>query len=356
MQHSSWQTVIVVMRVGEHRALADELSALGCVVHDLNVAALMNPRAWIGTWQMIRRECPDVVQTWMHHADFIGGLAAWLAGVKNVIWGVRAGVVWRNPKDSETKTHLFHQALVWASRLLPAKIIGNSQTALKLHAQMGYPSSKFVCIPNGIDATRFCPSSEHRTEGRKSLGIPEHVPVIGFVARFHPLKELERLFQVVGQLQLEHEELRLVLCGGDASKLYPAAKAAFEAIPDPERVSFLPFRQEMEEVYPLFDMLLMCSGDAEAFPNVLLEAMACGVPVVATAGGDARLIVGDTGRVVDIGDNAALLRACEETLALTTEQRAEQTQRARTRAVMEFTLERAASRFVEVYEEVAGSR
>ncbi len=355
MAGTRWETVVLVIYVGKHEALAEELRGLGCVVHDLDEPALMNPRVWLGTWRTILAEKPDVVQTWMHHADFIGGVGSLLAGVRNVVWGIRAGVVWKNPEDSALKTRLFHTALGLASKFMPKRIIGNSETALGLHERMGYPRRKFVFIPNGIDAERFRDRPGQRNATRQELNIPEWAEVIGFVGRFHPLKELALFFQVVGELQRTRPDLHMVLCGGSENQLYPEARAAYEALPNPALVRFVPFCQEMERFYPAFDLLLMCSGNAEAFPNVILEAMACSTPVVATAGGDARSIVAGAGRVVEIGDRAGLIAACRESLAMVPAQRLAQVQRARTRAETEYTLERAAERFIEVYEEVVST-
>ena len=353
MAGTHWQSTIVVFRIGDHKALAEELRSLGCVIHDLNEPALMNPRVWYKTWRLMMKERPDVVQTWMHHADFIGGVAAWMAGITRVVWGIRAGVIWKNPEDSVFKTALFHGALRCASWFMPCRIVGNSDTALRLHEQMGYPRHKFTFIPNGIDADRFSPSPEHRKQLRTTLEIPDSARVIGFVGRFHPLKELERAFTICGALQRDNPNVYLIMCGGEESKLYPEARDAFQTMPLTKQVRFLAFQGEMEKVYPAFDVLLMCSGNAEAFPNVLLEAMACGVPVVATAGGDARAIVGNAGKVVEIGDNEALLNACRQTLQLSDAARELQLLRARERAVNEYTLQKAAERFIEVYEEVA---
>ena len=352
MQGSHWETVILVFNVGPHTALADELRSLGCTVHDLAQPALLHPAVWFGTWKTMLREQPDVVQTWMHHADFIGSVAALFAGTRNVIWGIRASVVWKNPEDSALKTKLFHLALKHASRWLPSRIIGNSHKALEAHAGMGYPRSKFAFVPNGIDAQRFSAQPGVRTATRAQWQIPASAPVIGFVGRFHPLKEIALFFRVAAELQAARPELHLVLCGGLESGLYPKAHEALTALPKPDQVRFVPFSDDAEKVYPAFDLLLMCSGEAEAFPNVVLEAMACETPVVATCAGDAATIVGDAGRVVAVGDQQALVRACRETLELSPSALAQQKASGRQRALEEYTLERAAQRFVSIYEEV----
>lgn len=352
MQGSGWETVILVFNVGPHQSLADDLRSLGCTVHDLAQPALLHPAVWFGTWKTMLREQPDVVQTWMHHADFIGAVAALFAGVKNVIWGIRASVVWRNPEDSVLKTRLFHSALNHASRWLPSRIIGNSHKALEAHAAMGYPRQKFAFVANGIDAERFSSQPGVRAATRSQWQIRESAIVVGFVGRFHPLKEIPLFFRVVAELQATQPELHLVLCGGLESELYPEAREAWMALPKPEQVRFVPFSHEAEKVYPGFDLLLMCSGEAEAFPNVVLEAMACETPVVATSAGDAPIIVGDAGRLVPVGDQAALVRACMETLDQSAADLAAQKARGRQRAVEEYNLARNARRFIDIYEEV----
>jgi glycosyltransferase involved in cell wall biosynthesis len=352
MQGSRWQTVIVVVRVHPHEVFAEELRAMGCIIHDLDATELLKPGVWLAVRRIIAQERPDVVQTWMHHADFIGGLAAYAAGVPQVVWGVRAMEVHRNPDDSALKTFLFLQALRWSSKLLPTKIIANSTVAIDVHEAMGYPRSKMVWVPNGVNAQRFAPNEATRHETRAQLGIPSEAPVVGFVGRFHPVKDLECFFQAAVIAQTQRADLHCVLVGGREEELYPAARACFEALPKCDQVRFVPFGSATERYYPAFDVFTLCSR-SEAFPNVVLEAMATGVPCVTTAAGDCAAMLKDLGDVVPCGDATALATGWLKRLALSADERAALAGKSRARALADYSMERAARQFMDVYEEVA---
>ena len=352
MQGSRWQTVIVVVRVHPHEAFAEELRAMGCIIHDLDATALLKPGVWLAVRRIIAQERPDVVQTWMHHADFIGGLAAYAAGAHGVVWGVRATEVHRNPGDSALKTFLFHQALRWSAKLLPKRIIANSTVAMAVHEAMGYPRSKMVWVPNGVNAQRFAPNAAAKAETRAQLDIPAQALVVGFVGRFHPVKDLTCFFKAAALVQAQRAEVHCVLVGGREDELYPAAKAAYEQLPYRDQVHFVSFGSATERYYPAFDVFTLCSS-SEAFPNVVLEAMATGVPCVTTNAGDCATMLKNLGEVVPCGDATALASGWLKMLALSVDERAELAERSRARALADYSMERAARQFMDVYEEVA---
>ncbi len=349
MRGSPWQSVIVAVKVHPHEAFVEELRAQGCVVHDLNASALLKPSVWSATRRLIQQEDPDVVQTWMHHADFIGGIAAWSAGFRNIVWGVRATAVHRNPGDGQLKTRLFHHALGWSAKWLPRRIIANSTAAVAVHEAMGYPRQKFVWVPNGVNAQRFAPRPETGRQTREALQIPATVPVIGFVGRFHPVKDLELFFDAAAKLQAVRPEAHFVLVGGEENDLYPQAHSAFKRLPQPGHVRFVPFGASVETFYPAFSVFTLCS-ESEAFPNVVLEAMACGVPCAATDAGDCRAMLEGLGTVVPIHDRQALTQAWLDLLDLSETERAALAARSRERALRDYSLEGAAQRFQQVYD------
>jgi len=353
LRDSSWQQVILIVRARPHEAFVEQLRDHGCVVYDLDETALLNPRVWLAVRRVILREAPDVVQTWMHHADFIGGLAALAAGVHNIVWGVRATEVHRNPGDGALKTGLFHQALRWSSKLLPRKIIANSTVAIDVHCSMGYPRSKMVWIPNGVNAARFAPNENIRHQTRAELGISGKAPVVGFVGRFHPVKDIACFFRAAARLQAIRPEARFVMVGGVESELYPESRVAFEQLTNRDAVSFVPFGSATERYYPAFDVFTLCSK-SEAFPNVVLEAMATGIPCVTTDAGDCKTMLRDLGEVVPVGDDKALAAGWDHMLSLWQQQLATLAQASRERALADYSMERAARQFEEVYESLAG--
>ena len=349
MRESSWQTVLVVVRVRPHEALLEDIRYDGLVVHDLDADALLKPGVWLRLRRIILQENPDVVQTWMHHADFIGGIAAWSAGCFNVVWGVRATEAHRNPGDSALKTWLFHTLLGLSSKFLPKKIITNSTMAIGVHERMGYPTSKFVWIPNGVNSERFAPRPDVARATREDLGVPQDAPVIGFVGRFHPVKDIALLFRAAAILQAQRPEVYFVLAGGLPENLYPAAREAYDRLPLPQQVRFVPFGPRTDRLYPAFTLFTLTS-ESEAFPNVVLEAMATGLPCAATEAGDCAVMLKDLGEVVPLHDHDALAAAWLKLLSLSPEDRQALAVKSRTRAVEDYSMERAARRFEEVFD------
>ncbi len=312
-------------------------------------ALYLRPGTWKKLRAIIKKEKPDVVQTWMHRADLIGGLIARFCGVKNVVWGIHSRDIYRSPKESDFKIARYRGALVTASKRVPKRIISCSTTAIRDHEGWGFPSDKFTWIPNGISTARFVPNEEAGRAFRAEQGIPEDAPVIGFTGRFHPVKDLPTFFKAAGHLQHQVPNAHFVMCGGAEENLEPAALEAYKAMPHPEQVRFTSFIKDPERLYPSFSLLSLCS-QSEALPMVLLEAMACGVPCVATDVGDCKDVIGETGLVVPKGDAPALANAWLMMIRRIHFNRADIAVTVRRRVEEEFSIDRVARRYEETYE------
>jgi glycosyltransferase involved in cell wall biosynthesis len=349
MHGGPWRTVLVTMSNKNRNADVERLLSKVDAFYDLDASSYLRPSLWKKLRAIIRKEQPDVVQTWMHRADMIGGLVARLTGVKHVVWGIHSREIYRSPGESDFKIGLYRAALRAASNLVPQRILSCSTTAIRDHEAWGYPERKFTWIPNGISTERFVPNQEAGRAFRAERGIPQDAPVIGFVGRFHPVKDLATFFTAAALLQQKMPSVHFVLCGGGEENLEPAALKALKAMPSPHQVHLMPFLKDPERLYPSFSLLSLCSL-SEALPMVLLEAMACGVPCVATDVGDCRDVIGDMGFVVAACDPEALAiawGAMLERIAVKGDAIAIEVRR---RVEEQFSIGRVARRYEETYD------
>lgn len=319
--------------------------ALGMARGQAAVSSLVRLSRWL------RHARPDLVQTWMYHADLLGGVAATLAGRIPVVWGIRNGVL--EPRGNKPTTIWTAKASALLSRWVPRRIVCCSESARRFHAAMGYQSGKMSVIPNGFDLATFKPDEEAKRQIRQEIGIPADAVVIGLVARWDPQKDHENFVRAAGRLASREPRVRFVLCGDGISRSNEqlAARIVAEGISD--RCHLLGRRLDAQRVTAALD-IATCSSYAEAFPNVLGEAMACGVACATTDAGDAASIVGDTGIVVPIGNPAALADAWWTLIELGEAGRRQLGEKARQRVRQQFDLRRVSRRYHELYQEVLG--
>ena len=252
----------------------------------------------------LKRDHLDVIQTWGYHADLVGGLAARLAGSIPVAWGIRHS----NFDPKTTKRMTIWTAMVCArlSRWLPTRIVCCSHASRRTHTQMGYAADKMVVIPNGFDLAAFRPDPGARVSVRRELDIPAEAPLIGLVGRFHPQKDHSNFFHAAANLHARLPESHFLLCGDGISWENSELAGWIEAVGIHDCCHLLGQREDIPRLTAALDLACTSASHGEAFPNVIGEAMACGVPCVVTDVGDSAIIVGETGVVVPPKDPQAL--------------------------------------------------
>lgn len=303
--------VISLMDAGKYGSL---LAGAGIEVHSLRMPrGKLSVGGLFRLWRLVRSAKPDVVQTWLYHADLIGGVVARLASASNICWGLHHSNL--APGTVKQNTIRVAQLCARLSRFVPWKIVSCSRRAAEVHAQLGYAADKFVVIPNGYDVAQFVPDSVARRRLRAEWGIPDDKLLLGMVARFDPQKDHANLLAALGQLKRRGSSFHCLLVGTGMESGNETLTQWLAAEGLTEVVSLLGRRNDIPAVMNALDVHVL-SSLGEAFPNVLAEAMACGTPCVTTDVGDAALIVGDTGWVVPPGEPARLARALEKALGL----------------------------------------
>jgi glycosyltransferase involved in cell wall biosynthesis len=337
-----------------HEALfVEPLRSLGVGVTCLGIRPQqVSPLKFLKMVTLLRRLRPDLVQTWMYHADLLGGIAARLIGVP-VCWGIRFSNF--SSEHSMRSTRLVARFCALLSYIVPARIISNSYRAIDPHRQLGY-ADRFVVIPNGLDVEKWCPKPELRQELRHELGLPADAFVFAHAGRGDPQKDHGTLALAFSKLAENMPQAHLLLCG---RRLIPG-DPYFETLPFSRearrRVVALGARNDLPDLWPAADGFVLSSAYGEGFPNVLAEAMACGLPCVTTDVGDAAAIVGDAGWVVQHSQPDQLTDAMIALARTNPDEYARLSHAARERIAQNFTAKQMASEFRRVWNEVLEDR
>jgi glycosyltransferase involved in cell wall biosynthesis len=345
-------TVISMLDEGVY---GPRLAASGVPVHTLNMRrGGMTLAGLRRLGALLRTVKPDVVQTWMYHADLIGGTASRLGGIGPVVWGLHNSDL--SPGKTKRTTRAVVRACAALSRFVPARIISCSRQAAVAHERMGYASSRFVVIPNGYDLSVFRIDPEAGQRVRAELGVRPGEMLLGMVARFDPQKDHANLFRALALSIRDHPDLRCLLVGEGMHADNAVLTAMVAANGLGNRVVLVGPRSDIPAVMNALDVHVL-SSSGEAFPNVVAEAMASGTPCVVTDVGDAAYIVGDTGWVVAPSDASALSAAISKAVvAARTGETAPLGRLARQRVVEHFSIEQVVQQYHRVWVEAARSR
>jgi glycosyltransferase involved in cell wall biosynthesis len=305
-----------------------------------------------GVAQVLRRQKPDIVQTWLFDADLVGGIAAWMAGVP-VIWNIRASMSdsgWR-PFAPSVRQRVVARVCEALSGLIPRNIISCSHVNVTRSMQR-YRQEKIRVIRNGVDTDVFKPDPVAYAEVRGELGVGRETPLIGMVARFHPVKDHATLLAAVRAVIETHPHVRVLLCGAGVEPENAALTRMIQSRGLERFVLRLGYRDDVARIFAAIDLHLF-SSRSESFGNVLMEAMAAGVPCASTDVGEARAIIGDAGRVVPPRNAAALAAAVRELLDLAPSEMKALRLRARARICEHFTLQSTIAQYAALYENIA---
>jgi glycosyltransferase involved in cell wall biosynthesis len=283
---------------------------------------------------LLRQLQPDVVMTWLYHADLLGTLAARLAGVHRIIWNIRCSDM--DLSQYPPLTRVIVRLLARLSRL-PWGIATNSKEGRRVHEALGYKPARWFYLPNGFDSEQWRPDPVDRAAMRRELGISDAEFVIGIVARVDPQKDHGTFLAAAMLLATKRPKLRFLLVGLGTDKL---------AISDQLRPRTLTLgeRRDVPRLMRTLD-LLVSSSTSEGFPNVIGEAMATGIPCVATDAGDTAVLLGKEGSIVPPRNPGALADAIGEIIDRSPEERHVLATQARERVCREFTVDNCISRY-----------
>jgi glycosyltransferase involved in cell wall biosynthesis len=250
---------------------------------------------------MIKRE--DIQVLYSYQGD-IARFIAWLAtrGIPNakLIWGIQGSGQRNTLTLNDWRESLPFYLCKWVSASVHLMVSGSNAGYISRKAK-GYSCPKQIVIFYGIDINQFQLDPRARVRMRSEWGVPEDEKLIGRIARLAPDKGYPTFLEAAALLSKERKDVRFVIAGDGPESYKRQLQLLSQELGLTERLIWAGARQDMSAVYNALD-ILCSSSDSEGFGLTVAEAMACGVPCVATDVGDSAKIVGDKGIVVPPGN------------------------------------------------------
>tara|TARA_B100000989_G_scaffold299063_1_gene292770 strand:+ start:15599 stop:16726 length:1128 start_codon:yes stop_codon:yes gene_type:complete len=300
--------VISLLGPGKYYSL---LKNLGIKVYCLNVNYYSINKLFF-LIKLIRLLKPQIIQTWLVHADLVGGIAAKISGFKNIIWNVR----YSNFKIGKAKllTILIVKLLAKLSFFIPKSIIVVSKKSKKIYENKGYDKKKLIFIPNGYDLSIFRPNYRKKIIFRKKIKIKKNVPLIGNIARFDPKKDHSNLLNALSIIKSKNIRFLCVLVGSNINMKNSKLMSQIKKLKLAKNVKLLGQKKNVTKIMSAIDLYVQSSRYGEGFPNVVAESMACETPSIATNVGDASIIIGKTGWIIPPNNSIKLSKAIESAI------------------------------------------
>ena len=294
--------MVVTFYSGE--CLESELSAEGIPVWTLGKRGRWDIlRPVMKLLRLVQENQPTILYSYLSTANLLGLVPkAWFPSLK-LVWGIRASNV-------DFKCYDWFAKLSFQCECLLSKvadlIIINSHAVRDYHLAHGFPETKMIVIHNGIDTDRFNHDEEAGRRVRKEWGIEDQEILIGHVGRLDPMKDHPTFLRAAKLLAEKRKDIRFVCVGEGASGYREKLSSIADDLGLANRVIWAGPRRDMPDVYNALDVAVSSSRWGEGLPNVIVEAMACGVLCVVTDVGDSAFLVGDSGIVVQAGDPTLL--------------------------------------------------
>lgn len=254
----------------------------------------------------LRRTRPQILHGYLGISNILSVLLRPFLKKTRVLWGVRASNMDLSRYDWLDRLTFLAECCL--SRYADT-IIANSRAGKDYYVRHGVAAGKVVVISNGIDTSAFHPDPEGGRCVRNEFGVADKETLIGLVGRLDPMKDHPTFLRAAALVCKENPHTRFLLVHNQNAGYERQLRSLTGELGIAERILWAGTREDMPAVHNAFDIACSASCFGEGFPNVIGEAMACGVPCVVTDVGDSAYVVGETGLVAPPGNPEALANA-----------------------------------------------
>lgn len=285
-----------VLSLMDEGIYGEKILELGIKVHCLRISK----ENMISSLMKARNICKgfDIIDTWLYHADIFGFIVAKILLKKKLVWNIRHSNL--DKEVNKPSTLRIVKINSFLSKYVDC-ITYNSNKAFENHIKFGYINKNSVVIPNGFELDKFKFNLENRIRVRKELGLDEKQKVIITVGRWDIQKDYYTLLKALNELKKQNNEFKMIMVGNNLDYSNDDLVTLVDKYDLKTNVILLGMRNDIPELLSAADIYIS-SSLGESFSNAIGEAMACELHCIVTDVGDSKLIVGDTGEVIDAKD------------------------------------------------------
>ena len=338
---------ILIVSLIDKGTIGHKIESLGIKVYALNLSR-KRPVTFslLSLPFVLKRFKPNVFHGWMYHANLLLSFISLLYPNVRVIWGIRHSLYDIN------KEKLLTKIVIYLCKFFSKKctnIVFNSSVSLEQHVKYGFSENNCSVIHNGFDTINFSPDNitEKQSNNLKThLKIPENKNLIGFVARFHPMKGHKNFIKAAIKVINKREDVCFILVGSEVSN-----KKLYHLIPKKMRSFFylLGERSDIAALNSIFDISVNCSNWGEGFSNSICESMLMEVPCIATNVGESGLILKNCGVIIEPNNEELLANSIINLLSKSLQERKEIGKLERSRIVDNFSIEVICMKYESLY-------
>ena len=326
--------------------LGEQLTMQGVAIYCLSMSSIMKgPGTFFKLRKLLQTLRPDVVHTWMYHADLLGGLAARSIGLREIVWCIRSTDI---SKGGSKFTLIIRKLCALLSGWLPRIIVCAADASRKVHEALGYASNKMQVIPNGFELDKLLLTGSNDTHIRHELGISKAYTLVVSVGRYNPVKDHKTFIEAAGKVATQRNDVRFMLVGRGLEHSNSQLMALINATGQVGAFYLLGERNDVPACLQASDVFCLHSV-TEGFPNVLGEAMAVGLPCIATDVGDAAYLLDNPEWVVPAASPGKLSDKLYAMLSLSAAEREAIGQTAANRIREHFTMDVISRSYFDLY-------
>lgn len=346
---------IVISLDGEGEFI-DKIIAHGIPVYTFNMSHSLSS-SWhvLKLARLLRKLEPDILQGWRYHGNLAASLASKLLPKRPaLLWNVRQTVYNLQQEPRSTRW-----AIGFSQRLMntPDRILYNSWISENQHVALGFDEQKSQIVGNGFDLQLFSPNVYSRELMRQKLKIPQEAIVIGMIAHFHKTKNHALFFEAANLLGIHNRNIHFVLAGEQVTPDNPEIIRLLERFSGLEgKLHLLGKRQDTPALLNSMDIFTLTATRGDGFPNVIGEAMACGIPCIATDIGDTALLINKTGQIFQDITSSSLAFAWQEWINAGAAWRRELGQQARKRIQKHYAIQNITTQYQDIYQSLEQKR